>query len=144
MARRASDHAVLEPRLLIRQAAAERCSLSNPCERGGRIYEVDRTDIIWKETDLSKLFAVASKDVREVVLVALWTGQRQGDVLALNAFSYDGKTIRLKQSKSGRHVSIPAAEVLRVILDPSRERGCDSSFVCRRQMDERWFSRQLQ
>jgi hypothetical protein len=35
------------------------------------------------------------------LLLALWTGQRQGDLLRLPWSAYDGKYIRLRQSKGG-------------------------------------------
>jgi hypothetical protein len=33
-------------------------------------------------------------------LTAIWTGQRQGDVLALTWTAYDGSGLRLRQSKT--------------------------------------------
>jgi integrase len=35
------------------------------------------------------------------LLLALWTGQRQGDLLRLPWSAYDGEHIRLRQSKTG-------------------------------------------
>jgi hypothetical protein len=36
------------------------------------------------------------------MLIALWTGQREGDLLRLTWFAYDGTHIRLVQQKSIR------------------------------------------
>jgi hypothetical protein len=36
---------------------------TNPCERGGRLYEADRTDKIWGEEEIGALLAVATKEV---------------------------------------------------------------------------------
>jgi hypothetical protein len=55
----------------------------NPCERGGRLYRADRADMIWGDDQLARLFTVASPEVAAVVMFALWTGQRQGDILRL-------------------------------------------------------------
>jgi hypothetical protein len=41
------------------------------------------------------------------LLLALWTGQRQGDLLRLPWSAYDGTHIRLKQSKTGARVLLP-------------------------------------
>jgi integrase len=49
----------------------------------------------------------APTHLRLPLMLALWTGQRQGDLLRLPWSSYDGKTIRLRQSKTGRGVVIP-------------------------------------
>jgi integrase len=88
----------------------------NPCERGGRLYEADRTDCLWTEADLGKLLSVASVEVRAVVLFALWTGQRQGDLLRLPWSAFDGQRIRLRQSKKGRHVVVPVTEELGAVI----------------------------
>jgi integrase len=56
------------------------------------------------------------------MMVALWTGQRQGDLLRLPWSAYDGKCIRLTQSKTGRRVTIPVGEPLRILLDRSAKR----------------------
>ena len=48
--------------------------------------------------------------------LALWTGQRQGDLLRLPWSAYDGITVRLRQSKTGRRVAIRVGEPLRVAL----------------------------
>jgi integrase len=51
------------------------------------------------------------------MLLALWTGQRQGDLLRLPWNAYDGKHIRLRQSKTGARVVIPVGAPLKAALD---------------------------
>lgn len=89
----------------------------NPCERGGRLYEADRNEKVWTEDDIARLLAVASPNFALAALLALWTGQRQGDLLRLPWSAYDGKYIRLRQSKTGRRVTIPVGKHLKTILD---------------------------
>jgi integrase len=89
----------------------------NPCQRGGRIYEADRAEKIWTEEHIASLLTVASPDIAMAALLALWTGQRQGDLLRLPWSAYDGKYIRLRQSKTGRHVTIPVSKRLKALLD---------------------------
>ena len=89
----------------------------NPCQRGGRLYEADRAEKIWTENDIARLLAVASPSIAMAALLALWTGQRQGDLLRLPWSAYDGKFIRLRQSKTGRRVTIPVSKRLKAILD---------------------------
>ena len=50
-------------------------------------------------------------------MMALWTGQRQGDLLALTWSQYDGKVIRRKQNKTGAHVVVPVGAPLKKYLD---------------------------
>lgn len=54
------------------------------------------------------------------MLLALWTGQRQGDLLQLTWPNYDGKTIRRRQGKGKARVAIPVGSVLKAALDARR------------------------
>ncbi|HEY0568835.1 MAG TPA: tyrosine-type recombinase/integrase, partial [Xanthobacteraceae bacterium] len=55
--------------------------------------------------------------------LAIWTGQRQGDLLRLRWSDYDGSRIKLRQSKTGKPVSVRVAESLKVMLDQTARRG---------------------
>jgi len=50
-------------------------------------------------------------------MLAVWTGQRQGDLLRLPWSGYDGTYIRLRQSKGGRRVVVPVSSELKAALD---------------------------
>ena len=54
----------------------------NVCERGGRLYESDRTEIIWMADNIREFCSLASLELQAALLLALWTGQRQGDLLS--------------------------------------------------------------
>jgi integrase len=94
----------------------------NPCEGGGRLYAADRTDKFWTEADVSKVLAVAGPDLQLAIVLALWTGQRQGDLLRLPWSEYDGAKVRFQQRKTGRRVVIPVGEPLRLMLDGTDRR----------------------
>jgi integrase len=79
----------------------------NPCKEGGRLYHADRCDKIWSDADEAAFMVVASEPLKFAIILALWTGQRQGDLLRLPWSSYDGNWIRLRQSKTRVRVSIP-------------------------------------
>jgi integrase len=96
----------------------------NPCERGGRLYNGTRVDFVWTLDDEAAFLANAPSHLHLPLLLALWTGQRQGDLLRLTWFAYDGTHIKLKQSKSQRrgarrvvHVKIPVGAPLKAALD---------------------------
>jgi integrase len=89
-----------------------RCS-EPVCERGGRLYRGSRTDKIWTDDDEAAFMKTAPKHLHLPLLLALWTGQRQGDLLRLTWSAYDGETIRLRQSKTGARVSIPVGTPLK-------------------------------
>jgi integrase len=96
---------------------------SNPCERGGRLYQADRADRLWRESDLARVLSAASPEMELAVLLALGTGQRQGDLLRLRWSDYDGTHIRLRQSKTGQAVVVRIAGLLKVRLDAAQRRG---------------------
>ena len=96
---------------------------SNPCEGGGRLYTADRTDKVWTDEDVAAFLATSAPELALSMMLALWTGQRQGDLLRLPWSAYDGSHIRLRQSKTGRRVTLPAGEPLRILLDRTVRRG---------------------
>jgi hypothetical protein len=53
------------------------------CERGGRLYEADRADIIWLDPHIKAFCSTASAELQFALLIALWTGQRQGDLIKI-------------------------------------------------------------
>ena len=62
----------------------------NPCEKGGRVYRGTRADKIWTLDDETNFLAKAPAHLHLPLLLALWTGQRQGDLLRLPWSGYDG------------------------------------------------------
>lgn len=92
----------------------------NPCERGGRLYEADRSEKVWDAPHIKQFVGVASRPLQVAMLMALWTGQRQADLLRLTWHAYDGKSLRLKQSKTGKRVRIPVSGILKRVLDDLR------------------------
>ena len=57
------------------------------------------------------------------LLLGLWTGQREGDLLCLPWNAYDGKHIRLRQSKTGMRVMIPVGTPLKAALDTTKRQS---------------------
>lgn len=55
--------------------------------------------------------------LRRVVILALYTGQRRGDLCAMTWAAYDGQNIRLTQLKTKAKLVIPAHPVLKAELD---------------------------
>ncbi len=97
---------------------------ANPCEKGGRVYHGTRVDAVWSIEDETAFLKSAPAHLHLPLLLALWTGQRQGDLLRLTWSSYNGTDIRLRQSKSVRrgagrpvHVTIPVGAPLKAALD---------------------------
>ena len=115
--RRQADYA-WQVLALVLSWAKERGKITiNPCERGGQLYRGNRVDKIWTDDDEAAFLRTAPAILRLPLLLALWTGQRQGDLLRLTWSAYDGTHIRLRQSKTGAAVRIKVGAPLKAVLD---------------------------
>jgi integrase len=90
-----------------------------------RAYKADRRDKIWLPSHIDAFRKVASSEMAAALMLALHTGQRQGDLLRLRWADYDGTAIRLRQSKTGVSVTVPCTTELKALLD-TRERRADT------------------
>lgn len=76
---------------------------------------------------MQAFLAVAPPPMRLAMILALETGQRQGDLLRLSWSSIDDGLVQLVQSKTGVHVAIPVSPSLQREID--RRRGAKSEPV---------------
>jgi integrase len=89
----------------------------NPCAKGGKLYHGTRVDKIWDDEQVARFLQVAPPYLRLAMLLAVNTGQRQGDLLRLPWNAYDGAEIKLRQRKTGQYVPIPVSDALKAALD---------------------------
>jgi integrase len=94
----------------------------NPCSKAGKLYHGTRASKIWNDEDVERFLRTAPLYLRLAMLLAINTGQRQGDLLRLPWSSYDGATIKLRQRKTGAYVPIPVADALKAVLDAAPRR----------------------
>jgi len=94
----------------------------NPCEKGRRFYQGTRVDNIWPVAIEEDFYRRGPQHLAEALLLAIWTGQREGDLLRLTWFRYDGQAIRLQQSKTSARVAVPVGGPLKAMLDARRWR----------------------
>jgi integrase len=118
--RRTADMAFAVLSRVMSWAYNRRKILANPCERPGRLHNRGRAASVWDADSLAALFAKATPAVALPCIIAKETGQRQGDILKLTWAAFDGDFIRLRQSKRGRHVTIPVTQELRAALDAAK------------------------
>jgi len=94
-----------------------------------RAYEGDRSEMIWLPEHVEVFMAVASPEMQLALVLALHTGQRQGDILTLAWSAYDGTHISLRQSKSrrgsrlGRLITVKCTLALKATLDGLKKRS---------------------
>lgn len=115
--RRQADYAYSVLALIVAWGFDRGLVPANPCERPGRTYQSERIDNIWSAEDEAVFRKAAPAHVGLAFMLALWTGQRQGDLLRLPWSAYDGTTIRLRQGKTKAHVAIPVGAPLKALLD---------------------------
>ena len=120
---RQADYAYAVLALILSWAKGRGTIDVNPCERGGKLYSATRVDKVWREGDEAAFLLKASHALSLAFLMGVWTGQRQGDLLALTWSAYDGTSLRLRQSKTGRYVVVPAGAPLKAMLDAEPRRA---------------------
>lgn len=87
-----------------------------------RLYRSGRAEIIWLPEHIKAFMEAAPMQMQQALMLALHTGQRQGDLLRLPWSSYDGKRIEFRRGKSRATkpapiIQIPCTEALRGMLD---------------------------
>lgn len=88
-----------------------------------RAYEGDRSEMIWLPEHVDAFMSHANDEMKLALVLALHTGQRQGDLLRLAWSNYNGTHISLRQGKSrrgdkpGRLVTIKCTKALKATLD---------------------------
>lgn len=101
----------------------------NPLSDIKRVYRADRSDLIWLPEHIAAFNDSAPAELRNAMMVALHTGQRQGDILAMVWSNFDGASITIRQSKGrkgrlGPRVYIPCTAALLEALEAfPRPRG---------------------
>jgi integrase len=121
--RRQADYAWTVLALILAWALNRSLIAANPCEKGGRLYRGSRADKIWTADDEARFLEHAPAYLHLPLLLALWTGQRQGDLLRLPWSAYDGTHIRLRQAKTGARVKVLVGAPLKAALDAATRRS---------------------
>ena len=114
---RQADYAYGTLSRVLSWALKRRLITTNPCAGGGKLYHGSRADKIWHDEEVSRFLRTAPPYLRLAMLLAINTGQRQGDLLRLPWSAYDGTVIKLRQRKTGAYVPIPVADALKDALD---------------------------
>lgn len=94
-----------------------------------RAYHSDRSEKIWLPEHVVAFLAVAEPEMQLGMVLALHTGQRQGDLLRLAWTNYSGTHLSLRQGKSrrggkpGRLVTVRCTHALKSTLDALEKRS---------------------
>lgn len=96
--------------------------LRNPLEDVEKLHSGSRRDIVWTNEQLDKLLSESAPHIRNVALMALWTMQRQGDILTMPTLAFDGERVLIRQGKTGALVRVTAGpDILPILRDAKAE-----------------------
>jgi integrase len=90
----------------------------NPCEGLKHLYEADRSEIIWTDSDITQIKKTCSAEIADAVELAAYTGLRLGDLVRLSWSHVGDDAIVLTTGKSRhkREAIIPIYDGLRKVL----------------------------
>ncbi|KAA5599236.1 tyrosine-type recombinase/integrase [Blastochloris sulfoviridis] len=113
-----------------------------------RLYASNRVDRIWLPEHVAAFMKVAPIELQRALILALHTGQRQGDIRRLAWTNYDGTAITLRQGKSKRGgkvapaLTVPCTKALRRMLDEApRQAAVILTTKTGRPWEKRYFAR---
>ena len=108
-----------------------------------RLHKSDRSDKLWLPEQIEAFMTVAPVEMQRALILALHTGQRQGDLRKLAWSNYDGEGISLRQSKGSRRVYVPCTPALKNMLDGmDREAAVILTTKTGRAWQKRYFAEQ--
>jgi integrase len=97
----------------------------NPLRDAGvkKLYDVTRADKTWTDVQIDEFRSRAQPEINLAMMLALWTGQRQGDLLRLTWSAYDGAEFKICQGKGRVQVQIPVGAPLKKLLDATQRKS---------------------
>jgi integrase len=104
---------------------------SNRARNITRLYKADRREKTWSEDQIEAFLASAPEALQRALILALDTGQRQGDLLILPWSADKGDYIELRTNKTKVPVAAPMTPLLRRILDEAREKTQATTILTR-------------
>ena len=110
-------------RILLEWALNRGMISHNHATRPKKTYRADRSERLWLPEHLAAFRTVASPELRLALELALWTGQRQSDLLKLGWSAYKDGRLTFRQGKRKRKVDMPVFSDLRALLDASPRRA---------------------
>lgn len=117
----AGTHAVR----LLNWAVEEGHLSEHHCHRLPKLYDVDRSEVVWTSKDREAINVLAPDWVQRILCVACETGLRPGDLIKLTKGSVEdtplGRRLRVRTNKRGRVAHIPITQALADVIDATPE-----------------------
>lgn len=91
------------------------------CDGFTKVYEVDRSEIVWTPAQREAVCSVAPEWVQRILTAACETGLRPGDLVKLVRGQIEatpmGRRIRVRTQKRGRTATIPVTPAMAAVID---------------------------
>lgn len=91
------------------------------CHKLHRLYQVDRSEIVWAPSDREVFNSIAPDWVQRILCVACETGLRPGDLIKLTTSHVEktplGRRLRVRTNKRGKLAHIPITPELGAVID---------------------------
>ncbi len=96
----------------------------NHAARPGRLYDSDRADMSWSPEQIETFLGSekVSVEIKEALIAALFSGQREGDLIRMAWANDHGAVYRLRQGKRKHMVDLPIHRDWRTALDGQKSR----------------------
>lgn len=120
---RAADYAMQSVGRLFKWARGRGLTNARPTDDVERLHTADRSEIIWTDADLARLFPHCSPQLKQAIRLACETGLRLGDLLALPWADVRDDAIVTRTSKRKRQVVIPLTPACRKVLAECERAG---------------------
>lgn len=114
---RGADNTLAHVQRVLSWAAYRDLLGNNPLATFQRSWQSNRADMIWLAEHIERFSAAASPEIFAAMMLALHTGQRQGDLVRMPWSAYDGSALTFRQGKSKRRLYVPCTKALREFLD---------------------------
>lgn len=116
-------------RLLLAFAVREKLIAQNPASKPDLETSKAFTGRLWPREAVQMFVEAADEMGRPslgtAILIAWWTGQRQGDVLRLTRAAYRGGVFHVTQSKTGSRVLVPHSPIVQARIEAELKRQAD-------------------
>lgn len=115
------DYAGSVVSLFLNWAVNEGYLASNTCQRFEKLYEVDRSEIVWTPSDIEKVVSICPEWIGRLLISATETGLRIGDLKRLSRNQVEktrmGRRIRVRTRKRGVPAYIPVTPRMAEVID---------------------------
>lgn len=115
------DYAGTVVSLFLNWAVSEGYISSNSCQRFKKLYEVDRSGIVWAPSQVEEVIEKSPDWVGRILITATETGLRIGDFIGLTRNQVEttplGRRISLKTNKRGVPAHIPVTPKMAEVID---------------------------